>query len=338
MFKKLFNKKNDKDIDKRVNTGDYDNEINKFITSNNPEDINTYLVLDFLLDKKNVLINKQYIDFCNKQMCIENVNFIYVYHDLILLKKYNDILQKSIEIYYLFIDLKSKTQLNLDSNMVSKIKTILKIDEDKSIFSSYKSRLYTRSMKDRIKNVYSETYDHIRMILTGNTIIDFIKEYHLFNLGDAISDANSIRSSKSSHKSNKSIKNDSDRSNNDKDKNKNDSDRSNNDKNKNDSDRSSNNSDRSVNDIDSYSDKISKLSHKSNKSPSLTVQSKMIETISRKLSRTDSEIDLHLKSIDDDSPTLKNQQRKLGVRRNSVINYDNPIVKKELDIIKENNN
>lgn len=319
MFKIFFNKDTNKNTDKKFNIDDYDNEINKFLTSNDPANINIHLILDFLLDKTNNL-NKKFIDFCNKQLCLENVKFIYEYHEVKLLKKYKDILDKSIEIYYNYIDDKAKMQLNLDSSIVQNIKTILKIDGNKGVLSNYTNRLYTRSMKERLQNVYNDTYNHIHIILANNTIINFIKEYHLFILGDALSDAHSLRSSNPSTKS--TIDNNSSRSSF-----KNDSDRSGND------------------------------SSKSNKSPSLKIQTKMIESITRKLSKTDLDIDIDLPdSLDtysrkssnsspnikvehkkinsnESSPTIK-VERKVGIRRNSIINYDN-ISNNELDIIKE---
>ena len=171
----------------------YNKEIDKFITNvDHPEAINTALILDFLLDKSNPIINRDYLEFCTSILCIENIEFLYNCKEMKQADSYDEIRSKCLLIYWTYIDTQSSKQINLNSKTVETIQTVLKINEQKKIMSPRK--LYTTNMKRRLKHVFDDAMDEIRLILIGNTIIKFISKKHITTLTDVISESSRLSS------------------------------------------------------------------------------------------------------------------------------------------------
>lgn len=183
---------------------DYLNEVSKFVNTNDPEKVDIYLVLNFLLDNtNNPAMNEKYINFCKRSLVIENVRFIYACKELSCLTKYIEIVNRCVHIYYEFIDDRCKTQINLDAEIKIKIKTILKMDDksprqtQKKMLNESFSRLYSKSSKKKMIAVFELASNHITTMLANNTVIPFIKEYLIFDLDSVLIEGASRRSKRS---------------------------------------------------------------------------------------------------------------------------------------------
>ncbi|VBB17898.1 hypothetical protein YASMINEVIRUS_361 [Yasminevirus sp. GU-2018] len=182
-------------------SSDFDPENNNATNSdiNKINDVNVTSVLGFLLDKNNPTINKAFIEFCTKSACVENVNFLYAYRELKQLKHYSEIYRKSCEIYREYVATTAPSQLNLDAVTVTNIRELLGVDSNE--YTGTYPRIYSKHMRDRLKQMYNGVYHHITNLLASNTVIPFIHHHHITSLSDAISESSRSKSSRSSKKS-----------------------------------------------------------------------------------------------------------------------------------------
>lgn len=188
----------------------YLKEVSKFLINNDPEQINTYSTLYFLLDPENPEIHKKFMDFCQKISVMESVLFLAACKEIELCKKYIDIFKICIVIYFEFIDIdgQSKTPINIDADTKEDIKTILRIDDttDRNSFSKITgglhARLYSKRTKNRLIHVYDKAIDQITMILASNSVIPFIKQTHQIGLDTAIVEGSSRKARRDSDRSN----------------------------------------------------------------------------------------------------------------------------------------
>lgn len=158
------------------NCSPFDQEITKFVNSNSCEDFNYILLLDFLLDVNNVNLNKSFVEFCKEIHCYENVEFVNMYKEYKKLTIYNEIVQKCIVIYNLFIKDDADKQLNLYHKITVNIEKII-LQKEKNI--------------DDLRIMYDPVLIEVKQILVGNTLLKFLEKT---NLTDFISDSRSSSS------------------------------------------------------------------------------------------------------------------------------------------------
>jgi hypothetical protein len=187
-WNKFRKKSNSSDLKLTISdSSPFRDEINNFINIKYESIINEYSVLDFLLNDENIKINSAYINFCKIKHCYESIEFIQECNKFNILINENEIRNKCRKIYNTFIIQNSQKQINLYYKITTDI---------------HKNILNLNNMNiEEIKNIYNHAIEEIKIILTYNTVKQFINDNKLEMLSKFIIETNESRRTNSNSSS-----------------------------------------------------------------------------------------------------------------------------------------